>query len=160
MAGMLRSTATRSLLRSLASNPATLSPTSAAPIRQQLRSQLCTLSSATRPQALKPFTPKTLALVRWQSADRKAGMDEINKAQEAELQKQKLEAHPELVSSTSSTHPINSEIGTEAASREDQTEMMSGVKADLVCRAYTRRFDQCRDVFVALATRWRCLCVA
>ncbi|KAK4542997.1 hypothetical protein LTR36_005995 [Oleoguttula mirabilis] len=127
---MLRSTATRSLLRSLAAKP-----TSSAPIRQQFRSQLCTLSART--QAAKPLAPKTLALTRWASTTAKGDqkpMDAINERTESELGKQKLEAHPELVSSTSSTHAIHSELGAAAGERghnEDDTDMMGGVKGEM-----------------------------
>ncbi|KAK5114426.1 hypothetical protein LTR85_010249 [Meristemomyces frigidus] len=127
---MLRSTATRSLLRSLAANP-----TSSAPIRQQFRSQLCTIS--TRSQALKPFAPKTLGLTRWASTSAKGDqkpMDAIDSRQETELAKQKLEAHPELVSSSSSTHALRSELGAAPGERgqgEEETEMMGGIKGDL-----------------------------
>lgn len=129
---MLRSTATRSLLRSLAANP-----TTTAPIRQQFRSQLCTLSA--RSQAIsRPFAPKTLALTRWASTTAKGDqqpVDAINERSEAEFAKQKLEVHPELVSSTSSTHALRSEVGAAPGERgqaEDDTEMMGGVKGDLV----------------------------
>jgi len=123
---MLRSTAPRSLLRSLASHP---------PVRQQFRSQLCTLSA--RPQqAVKPFAPKTLALVRWQSTGNRRPIDEIDQHTETELGKQKLEAHPELVSSDSSTRGINSEIGVKGAA-EDDSDMMGGIWGDLVRIQYT-----------------------
>lgn len=126
---MLRSAATRSLLRSIATTPA--------PIRQQFRSQLCTLSARSHVQN---FTPKTLALARWASTSRgsqeRKVVGEIDPHAESEAAKETLHAHPELVSATSSTHGLMSEVGAGAGERghneEPDTDMLVGVKADLV----------------------------
>ncbi|WPH02226.1 Hypothetical protein R9X50_00508200 [Acrodontium crateriforme] len=120
---MLRSSATRGLLRSL--NQAAAAPASratASPVVQQLRSQLCTAARRPALSAVKPLSPSTLALVRWNS---KAAADKT----EADLAKEKLEATPDLVSTTSSTHPIRSEIGQNA--QEHDTDMMAGVRSDM-----------------------------
>jgi len=58
-------------------------------------------------------------------------MDNIDVKNEEKFAKEKLEAHPDVVSATSSTHPVFGEVGM----REDQekdTDMMAGVKQDLV----------------------------
>lgn len=64
-------------------------------------------------------------------------MDSINKKHEEEIARQKLEQHPELVSADSSTHPLFGEVGStsEKSEKEDDTDMMAGVKADLVSAA-------------------------
>lgn len=133
---MLRSAATRTVFRSLHASTA-----QAVRSNPQFRSQLSTVASnASRPStAAKTFAPKTLSLVRWQASgtgkggDRKM-VDEINKAEETETQKEKLAANPELVSTTSSSRMVNTELGVEEQPKkdEDDHEMMSGVKADLV----------------------------
>lgn len=140
---MLRSGASRSIFRSLnaATNPALRATSS--PIRQQLRSQLCTVSH--RPQPLsnaKPLAFQTVSLVRRQSGhgDRKP-VDEINAQMETELGKEHLESHPETVSASSSTHPLMSEIGagpstTKKGGSEDETEMLGGIKTDLVSSGF------------------------
>ncbi|TKA75456.1 hypothetical protein B0A49_05713 [Cryomyces minteri] len=124
---MLRTGASRALFRSLASSAApSVRATSynGAVGQLQLTSRLCTLSTK-RPQALAK--PLTAAFARLQTTQTQ--WDKIDKKQEGKVGKEKLEASPELVSSTSSTHPIFGEIGTEE--KEDDTDMMAGVKADL-----------------------------
>lgn len=49
---------------------------------------------------------------------------------EEQFKSQPVEARPDLVSTTSSTHPAFSEVGTE--DKEEETDMMAGVKHDLV----------------------------
>lgn len=49
---------------------------------------------------------------------------------EEQFKSQPVEARPDLVSTSSSTHPAFSEIGTE--DKEEETDMMAGVKHDLV----------------------------
>lgn len=78
---------------------------------------------------------KTLALVRYQSGDRK-NVNSINQQHETEVGKEKLEAHPELVSAASSVHAINSEIGRSDPKEED-TDMLAGIRHDLVCQGPT-----------------------
>jgi len=133
---MFRSAAPRSLLRSLT----TAGPvTTASPFRAQqlLRSQLCTVSRVSPLAPTRPLAAKTLALVRYQSGtprDRKP-MDEINAQHESEVAKEKLEVNPDAVSTTSSIHPFNSEIGQASKPKkkdDDDTEMLGGVKSDLV----------------------------
>jgi hypothetical protein len=97
------------------------------PRNSQLSSKLCTLSQATRPLAIGK--PMTLALARY--ASQMTPMDKINKEVEAKLGAQKLEAHPDIVSSTSSTHALFTEVAT-PEEKHDDGDMMAGVKTDLV----------------------------
>lgn len=124
---MFRNGATRSLLRSLNAQP-TLRNTQSA-FRPQLRSQLCTLS-ARRPQALAVGKPLALQLLRAQSSNA-PGLDKIDQKHEQSIAQQKLEVDPAHVSSTSSIHPVLGEVKSEE-SGERETEMLAGVKSDLV----------------------------
>lgn len=101
------------------------------PRSSQFSSKLCTLSQATRPLAIGK--PVTLALARY--ASQQAPMDKINKEVESKLGSEKLEAHPETVSSTSSTHPVFGEVGMAEDQHKDD-DMMAGVKGDLVSRRF------------------------
>lgn len=123
---MFRNGATRSLLRSLNAQP-TLRTTQTA-FRPQLRSQLCTLSTR-RPQALTVGKPLALQLMRAQST--RGPMDTIDKKEEQSIGQQKLEVDPAHVSTTSSIHPVLGEVGSEGSGERD-TEMLKGVKADMV----------------------------
>jgi len=127
---MFRSGASRSILRSVT----TASPASRT--QHLLRSQLCTGSGSSPRLPTKPLAVKSLGLVRHVSAtgDRKP-IDEINERHEREVGKEQLEVNPQAVSTTSSTHPINSEVGARPGKKsedEDQTEMLGGIKHDLV----------------------------
>ncbi|KAK0365016.1 hypothetical protein LTR91_021134 [Friedmanniomyces endolithicus] len=131
--------ASRGLLRSLAKSSTT---TATAPLlrRSQLRSLVRPV--ATRHQTLsltlsKPTLPKTLALARWQSTERK-NVNEIDAKREDNLAHEKLEVHPELVSAESSARPIMAETGDGADARgkaavpvEEDTDMMAGIRGDL-----------------------------
>jgi len=59
-------------------------------------------------------------------------MDNIDPKAESQMAGKPLPATPETVSSTSSTHAMFGEVGVEE-SKEKETDMMAGVKADLVC---------------------------
>ena len=133
-ANMLRSGASRSLLRSLTTAGSAGAKVTSSPIHQQLRSQLCTLSSRTSAlSTIKPLAPRTLAQIRFASTSDRKPVDHVDAQHETELGKEKLEAHPELVSSTSSAHAINSELGAADPREEDDTDMMAGIRGDLVC---------------------------
>lgn len=71
-----------------------------------------------------------MALTRF--AATKGPMDKIDTKHEADLGKSKLEAHPETVSSESSTHPVFHEIAT--PEEEKDTDMMLGIRQDLVSK--------------------------
>lgn len=125
---MLRSGASRSILRSLniASNPAF--KVTSSPVRQQLRSQLCTVSR--RPQlvaSVKPLAPQTL---RWQSQGDRKPIDNVDPKREEKIAKGTLEPHPELVSTSSSVTPaIGMSRGEDASAGEH---VGGGVMSDLV----------------------------
>lgn len=138
---MFRSGASRSILRSLnTSSTAPASRVTSSPVRQQLRSQLCT--TALRQQsvtALKPLGPKTLALVRWQSSDGRKPVDKIDTAREERIQHKKLKPDPEHVSATSSVIPP---VGTTSVdSEESEPQMMRGILADLVGSCQIRNWQ-------------------
>jgi hypothetical protein len=127
---MLRTTIPRTLLR-----PLTTAPTKAARAQFQFRpsvsesvqftSRLCTLSSK-RPQAIAISIQK-LNRTTLRSSSK---YDKPNTTLEEKVGKEKLVAHPELVSTTSSTHPVFSEIGTKDP--EKDADMSAGIMADLV----------------------------
>lgn len=133
MGSLLRTGATRSLLRNL--NTTTSQP----------RTQLHTLSRSSRPQVL---TPKTLALTRWQSAGSSGGrepVDTINTKREEKLMDRKLKPTPDSVSTSSTTLPVtgieNPRSG-HAAEEEQDPKMMAGISSDLVClHIYARIAD-------------------
>nr|POE47215.1 hypothetical protein CFP56_00547 [Quercus suber] len=132
---MLRSAvAPRSLLRSLTTTTTTTSTVAlkSAPLSSQCRSAA---SLARRPHIAAP-TKVWGALLQ---ARRGYAMDNIDKEREAKIGEKKLPSHPDLVSGASSTHPIMTEIGqkneekkAQQVNEEGETEMMAGVKHDLV----------------------------
>ncbi|KAI4745548.1 hypothetical protein E4T44_15105, partial [Aureobasidium sp. EXF-8845] len=107
------------------------------PRSSQFSSKLCTLSQTTRPLAIGK--PMTLALARY--ASQMTPMDKINKEAESELGAQKLEAHPDIVSSTSSTHALFTEVAT-PEEKHDDGDMMAGVKNDLKVIKDTFKLDE------------------
>lgn len=118
---MLRTGASRSAFRALnafstASSRTSLNAT-------QFSSKLSTLTK-TRPQALAK--PMILSMARYATKP----IDNIDSKHEQQLAKEKLHADPSIVSSTSSTHPVFGEVGTEE--QEKDADMMAGVKQDLV----------------------------
>ena len=125
--------ASRALWRSL--NSAAHSPLHRAsgPVRQHLRSQLCTLSQRPRgPAMVKPLVSQTLQFGRRQATTGNRGpVDNIDKKYEEHIQQQKLHPDPASVSSTSTTNPVFESGGGQSAERD--TEMLAGVKHDLVC---------------------------
>lgn len=124
---MLRHPASRVVLRSLN-----------AAHTQQLRaslnaksptvSRLCTLSNSKRPQSA-PWKPVSAVLwqrqryasTQWDKPDTKA---------EQELAQKKLKPEPELVSSTSSIHPVFGEVATPEPAKDP--DMMKGIRQDVV----------------------------
>ncbi|KAH0342358.1 hypothetical protein KCU81_g5720, partial [Aureobasidium melanogenum] len=96
------------------------------PRSSQFSSKLCNISQATRPLAIGK--PMTLALARY--ASQQAPMDKINKEVETKLGNEKLQADPENVSISSSTHPVFGEVGMAEDPHKD-ADMMAGVKNDM-----------------------------
>lgn len=121
MASLLRTGASRTLLRSLA-QPRTSTTTTT------FHAQLHTLSR--RPQIL---APKTLALARWQSS--REPVDDVNTKREARIMEKKLKPTPETVSTASTVLPA---LGTDnprsgaGSEGESDPKMMSGINSDLV----------------------------
>ncbi|KAF2220460.1 hypothetical protein BDZ85DRAFT_183591, partial [Elsinoe ampelina] len=72
--------------------------------------------------------PLSMSLTQTYSTTRVL-QDKIDHEHERQFGQKKLSVHPETVSATSSTHPIFGEVGTE--NKEDNTDMMAGVKSDL-----------------------------
>lgn len=129
---MLRSGAPRAAFRAL-NNAAPVSARSSFIKRNdapRLASQLCTLGKG-RPTAFSK--PLTMALTRYQT---NKPMDTIDQKHEQAVGKEKLHAHPDLVSSTSSTHALFSEVGK--PEEEKDVDMMAGIKND---------FKTIRDTF-------------
>lgn len=58
--------------------------------------------------------------------------DKIDVKHEKEVAKHKISPHPELVSSGSSSHPVFGEVG--AQEQPDDTDMMAGIRSDMVRR--------------------------
>jgi hypothetical protein len=127
---MLRTMIPRSLLR-----PLTTAPTNAARAQSkfvprisesvQFNSRLCTLSSK-RPQAIAVSIQKLNRTTLRSSSKYEKPDTELEK----KIGKEKLEAHPDLVSTTSSTHPLFNEIGTKDS--EKDADMSAGIVADIV----------------------------
>lgn len=136
---MLRNQASRAVLRSLNAANAQHLRTSfnAASSKAPLTSRLCTLSSSKRPQNVatamwKPISAVLSQRQRYASTQ----WDKPDIKMEKEIAEKKLKPEPELVSSTSSIHPMFSEIGTPEPEKE--TDMMKGIKQDMVCICNTR----------------------
>lgn len=122
MAFLLRTGASRTLLRTLAQPRSTTTTTT-------FHTQLHTLTR--RPQLA---APKTLALTRWQSS--REPIDTINPKREEKLSSQTLKPTPESVSSTSTTLPAlgaeNPRSGSPEGEDEHDPKMMAGIHSDLV----------------------------
>lgn len=121
---LLRSAASRSVLRSFISAPSSISRT---PIRStfskaQLASPLSSVN-VKRPQLLSLAAYRPIST----SVQKYATLDGINrKHDEEEAAKKKLEANPDAVSVSSSTVPIID------LAQEKDIDMLKGVKADMV----------------------------
>lgn len=127
---MLRSGAGRSALRLLATPAKQFSKTSV--VQRPFASQIWT-TAAKRPQAFAAARP---ALAR-QFADK--NVDNIDLKEEAKLAAKKLTPHPELVSSTSSVHGLQAEVGEKKAPHD--SDMLGGIKQDMVCYHYGNSED-------------------
>lgn len=138
---MFRSAVSRTTLRR--SLNASFQPTFRAvntPIRSQFHSQLC--AAARRPQALALAKP--LLISRFADERKPGSFDQIDTKHEQDIRGKTITPHPELVSSSSSVHPVNSEIGVEE-SGERETDMMAGVKADMVRIPHAKLMLTCID---------------
>lgn len=130
---MLRNGASRLALRSVAGPTAARSAanfTRTAP-SLQWKTQFGSLA-AKRPQLAQTATalkPASSAILRRCMADVK--LTEEQKQAESRYRNEEIKPTPETVTSTSTTHPIFSEVGAEASVKE--VDMMAGVKHDVVC---------------------------
>jgi len=145
-ATMFRTTAARSLRRSLQSF-------NAAPSRSSLTSTTfrAALTSSARPArsarvlALAIRQPAQKSLVRYQTTY------SLDKAAEAKFGEQKLVATPELVSTESSVHNVRSETGT--PEEEHDVDMMAGIRSDFttIKETFTLRDVPKEALYVGLA---------
>ena len=124
---MFRTTATRSLARTVRSlQPSGVrNPTTNNALRASLKT------------SAKPFkASNTLALALRQPVQQKAlvrydsGVAKIDHKAEEEYQKLKLEPTPEIVSTSSSIHPVTGEVATEDPHAD--IDMMAGIRGDFV----------------------------
>src|SRR5271170_1658339 len=123
-AAMLRTTATRSLHRSLTSFNATASRSSL--VGNTFKAALTSSARPTKSPAVLSVAlrkPAQKSLVRYQTTW------SLDKEAEAELAKQKLVADPELVSIGSSVQRIIPERQSEP---EKDVDMMAGIRSDFV----------------------------
>lgn len=124
---MLRSGAPRAALRALNSTPlSTRASWTASKTGPKLDARLTTITGA---RSLAVSKPLSLALTRFHSNTRVL-QDKIDLKHEKDVAGQKLHAHPEYVSSTSSTHPVFGEVATKE--QEKDTDMMAGIRSDMV----------------------------
>ena len=135
---MLRPTGSRTLLRSLtkpASAPTSLFPRcSASSLSRPSSRRENLLSRQSNPLALSTFRQPT-SLIRYASGRVPGTTQRPDK--EAQFAAQQLPADPEVVSTSSSTHPILGEVGAEE--KEEDVDMMAGLRHDLV--RLTRALD-------------------
>lgn len=95
-------------------------------------SSLSKPSRSPRAFALSVYQPTPKALTRY--AHSKIMSVKEAREHEAVLAKERLPAYPALVSTESSMHPVNSEIGTEE--HEKDVDMMAGIRSDFVRCAF------------------------
>jgi hypothetical protein len=123
---MLRSTATRSLVRSLTKVPAARSSYSTASAKFRNAAPLAQLNYS-RPQVLRSLARPTITTLLYAT---KSGppYDHIDPKTEAQYAKEPVEVHPDLVSSGSSVRHVFEEG---QGPKEESDEMLGGIKADL-----------------------------
>jgi len=132
---MLRNGASRLALRSAAA------PQSARPAVSFTRTTPSSLQWATQFGSLaarRPQLAQAAAAAQWKPASavlRRSMADktltEGQKQAESRYAHEKIKPTPETVTSTSSTHPMFSEVGTEQP--QNEVDMAAGLKHDVVC---------------------------
>ncbi len=87
----------------------------------------CYATGAKRPQAhvFQKHSAFTKSIARSQTTH-------IDRQHEQDFGKKKLESHPDEVSMDSSVRPVISEIGDGGKGKDDDVEMMAGIKSDIV----------------------------
>ena len=138
---MLRNGATRLAWRSATApvaRPAASLPRTVSPL--QRTTQFGSMASISpRPAHMNRLKPVQAAMLRRGISEK---IPETQKQAENKYAHESIKPTPETVSSTSSTHPIFSEIGTENPQRE--VDMMAGVKHDVV-----RKLAYCRSHIIS-----------
>lgn len=123
---MLRTTATRSLVKSFAKVPTSRSSYSAASATFRNASPLRQLSNK-RPQVLASLPHPNRGPVLFATTKAGPPYDKIDTKSEEKVAKAVLEPHPEAVSTASSAIPVL-ERGPK---KEDDADMMAGIKSDV-----------------------------
>lgn len=125
---MFRTTAARAVPKTLSVARSPVSRSSLVRLVHQAQFQTLSRSTKTSPiLAVAVQKPFAKALIRHAST-RVVGRDT---EREKALQNEKVSAHPELVSATSSVHRTFEETGVRDAEHDD-VDMMAGVKSDFV----------------------------
>jgi hypothetical protein len=123
---MLRSTATRALIKSITKAPSARATYIAASTRLRNATPLSQLNNK-RPQALQPLSrPTTTSLLYATKSE--PPYDKIDVEAEHEYAKQKLEPRPEDISTSSTVRPV---FEGSRAPEKDEDEMMGGIKSDI-----------------------------
>ena len=127
---MLRTTATRPILKGLFKVPSARSTYNIAATSTHVSIKYRTLSSK-RPQAItsSPFRPVTTSLLRYATAA-KPPSDRIDKDAESKILEQKIGSQPAAVSAASVGHVFEGKAGEK---KDHDTDMMVGIRADIVC---------------------------
>lgn len=125
---MLRTTAARPLFKSLVQASATRSSYTVTAKTPTIASHIRQLSSK-RPQALvaTPCRPVTISLLRYATKSDPPS-ERVDPKTEAKIQQRELDVNPELVSGGSSVR----HVFEPAPAKQDDGEMLDGIKADLV----------------------------
>lgn len=135
---MMRSGAQRALLRPFTNTTASrarFAHTIAQ--RSVLGQQTSVMGKKYQPLALTAFRGANTAVVR-SYASTVPGTTKLSSKEEKKLAQEPLEASPQFVSAESSVHPVFSEVATKDP--EDDTDMMAGIRHDVVCcRKYRAR---------------------
>lgn len=125
---MIRTAAQRALLRPLAHNKTLPSHVSQQLARFTSKPLGKQTSVFAKPLALQAYRPNT-ALIRSYASATSGTTRQPDK--ENAYRHETLAAAPGAVSASSTIHPVFSEVGSQ--SKEDETDMMAGIRHDVVC---------------------------
>jgi hypothetical protein len=147
---MLRNGASRIALKSMAAPRPAASFTRTAP-SLQWTTQFSSLASR-RPQlaqAAAQLKPVQSAVLRRCYADK---IPEGQKQAESRYAKEEIKPTPETVTSSSTMHPIFTEVGAETQQKD--VDMMAGVKHDVVCNRQVKTLlDSMANTFAGHSQR-------
>lgn len=121
----------RCSIRSLAKSNSQSTAIHASPHSIKLRSINSARARKPVTTAIATYKPFSTSLQRYASP-----YDHVDKKHEDQVEHEKLEAHPDQVSSTSSVHPIFHEQGVEEP--EKDRDMLADVWSDWVSRCHLR----------------------